>query len=158
MIFRDVHLKVQQAQDEVDSIQEEMQAAGYSDFLLDKEKEAQFVLQKALHFQEEFWKEKSRINWHNFRDRNSAFFHKVTKIHNSSKQMSFLKACNVILDKQEDIEQHALNYYQALFATENSCSSNELIAFEIPSLVSNVDNIMLTNIPAKKKLRMLFSA
>lgn len=48
-VFGNVHLKVQQAQDEVDLIQEETQTVGYSDALCEKEKKPQVALQNALH-------------------------------------------------------------------------------------------------------------
>lgn len=53
-IFGNVHKQVEQAQAEVDSLQDLMQNAGCTDQLIDKEKQAQISLQRALHFQEEF--------------------------------------------------------------------------------------------------------
>lgn len=61
--------------------------------------------------------------------------------------MSMLKVGNMTLDKQENLEQHVLSYYQSLFASENTCIINDLIDSVIPSLVYNDDNLMLTNIP-----------
>lgn len=67
---------VKQAQAEVDLVQDQIAKNGMDDVLMDRDKEAQLQLQKALHFQEEFWRDKSRINWHKFGDRNTAFFQK----------------------------------------------------------------------------------
>lgn len=108
---------------------------------------------RALHFQEEYWREKSRINCHKLGDRNTAFFHKVTAIRNASNQMLILKVGDEILDKQKDIEQHVLQFYASLFATENNCIPNELIDASIPSLVSAEDNTMLTNLPSQEEVR-----
>lgn len=102
-VFGDVHLMINPAQAEVDLVQDQIAMNGMDDVPMDRDKEAQLQLQKALHFQEVFWKEKSRINWHKFGDRNTAFFHKATKIRNASQRMTMLKVGDQILDNQEDI-------------------------------------------------------
>lgn len=149
----DVHLNVEKAQAALDYIQAQGSELGYTDLLLEEETTAQVKLHKALLDQEEFWKEKARINWHCQGDRNTAFFHKVAKIRNASKRMSILKNGNVILDKAEDIEQHVLQYYKALFATDNSCCPNQLVEDVIPPLVSAEDNVMLTNLPSREEVK-----
>lgn len=148
-----MHLKVEQAQREVDLLQAQMNATGCMDQLLDMEREAQLRLHKALHSQEAFCKEKSRVNWHSLDDRNAVFFHKMAKIRHGSQGMSLLKSANGILDKQEDIEQHALNYYQNLFASDNNCVPNALVDSAIPHSVSHEDNVMLTNIPSLEEVK-----
>lgn len=58
----------------------------------------------------------------------------------------------VLLDKS-DIESHILNYYQGLFAIDNACQLNDLVAFVIPSLVSAQNNAMLTNFPSMVEVK-----
>lgn len=151
--FGDVHQMVKEAQANLDLVQAQLSADGSSANLMEVEKTAQIELHKALHFQEEFGREKSRINWHKHGDRNTAIFHKVTKIRNASQLMSILKVGDEILAKQEDIEHHVLQFYESLFATENNCIANELIDSSISSLVSAEDNFMLTNLPSKEEVK-----
>lgn len=62
-VFGDVNIRANVALQNLDSIQQEIDANGGSDLLFDQEKAAQLELQDALHNQEEFWLEKSRLNW-----------------------------------------------------------------------------------------------
>lgn len=151
--FGNVHDKVYLAEEVVNKIQEHISNAGYSDDLLALEKKAHCDLNQAMHFQELFWQEKSRVNWQLASDRNTSFFHKVTKLKNCSKRMSTLEQDGIILDKSEDIEAHVLDFYTNLFATENSCQENNLIEQVIPHSISREDNLMLTNLPSLVEIK-----
>lgn len=61
-VFGDVHKNVKQAQQEVENIQNLIQSQGQNDDLIKREKDAQLVWQKALMLEEDFWREKSRLN------------------------------------------------------------------------------------------------
>lgn len=151
--FGDVHQRVESAVKMVDQIQAEFDAAGSSDDLVIQEANAQSELQQALKCQEELWKDKARLNWHYFGDRNSAFFHKVTKIRNTTKQLTILKKGDTILDQQQGIENRVLDFYKNLFASVNRCSDNGLVESFIPPLVSAEDNSMLTKLPSMEEVR-----
>lgn len=58
-----------------------------------------------------------------------------------------------ILDDPSDIESHVLDFYYSLFASDNSCLDNGLIAKVVPLSVSTEDNIMLTNLPSAEEIR-----
>lgn len=58
-----------------------------------------------------------------------------------------LKNGNSILDRQEDIESHILNYYKDLFASPNTCTDNGLTEEVISPEVTDSDNRMLTSLP-----------
>lgn len=74
LVFGDVNLKVDQCLEDLDTIQMQLASDGYSDDLHNKEAFAQIDLQQALNYQEQFWKDKSRLNWHLYGDRNTSFF------------------------------------------------------------------------------------
>lgn len=153
-IFGDVHKMVDDAKTALDAVQQEIADLGYSDSLNDCELAAQKQYHTALSYQEAFWKEKARVNWFNHGDRNTSYFHKLTKIRNSSKRMTALKSEETILDTQSDIEQHVLNYYSSLYASENSCVNSDFIDRVILSLVTTDDNVVLTGIPTLEEVRM----
>ncbi|MCI08111.1 RNA-directed DNA polymerase (Reverse transcriptase), partial [Trifolium medium] len=75
-VFGNVHSYVKDAEKSLQHIQSQIHLDGHSDALMIMEKEAQCNLDKALERQEEFWREKARINWHLEGDRNTAYFHK----------------------------------------------------------------------------------
>lgn len=151
--FGDVHIRVDKAMKELNQIQELMDNAGFFDNLFEQEKSAQIELEQALNCQEEFWREKSRLNWHYFGDRNTEFFHKTTKYRHVAKKMSMLMKGDIILDNAVAIENHALKFYTDLFALENTCVANNLVESVIHSLVTMEDNAMLTNLPSMDEVK-----
>lgn len=151
--FGNVQLRVKQAMESVDAVQDQISSFGYSNDRLAQEQEVHLDLKKTLLFEEEFWKEKSRINWHSYGDRNTAFFDKVTKVRNATKRMTMLKKDGLILDKVDKIEAYVLDFYTSLFASNNVCHDNSIIEQVITPEVSLEDNIMLTNLPSREEVK-----
>ncbi|KAF1862973.1 hypothetical protein Lal_00018817 [Lupinus albus] len=79
-------------------------------------------------------KDKAKIKWQTDGDRNTRFFHKVTKIRQASKSLSSLRDGDNILVNQNEIAQHVLNYFMEVYASPNDVRSNHLIQAVIPSL------------------------
>lgn len=124
-VFGDVHTLVKAAKPKLDGIQQEIADFGYTNDLDVKEKQAQCQFQKALAFEEEFWRDKARIKWFTQGDRNTTLFHKIAKIRQVTNQMNVLKNGDLILENQQDIEEHVLAYYESLYASENTCSESD---------------------------------
>ncbi|XP_019431193.1 PREDICTED: uncharacterized protein LOC109338415 [Lupinus angustifolius] len=122
-VFGNIHHKVILAKNNVEQIQNCIRDSDPSNHLYHQEDLAQSELLKALQIEEIFWKEKARINWHNFGDRNTAYFHKIAKIKLVTKAMSLIKSGDVLLTEQDAIASHALDYYTNLFATPNFVTS-----------------------------------
>lgn len=61
-VFGDVHLKISNAMQQVDSIQQQVYENGYTEALFDLEKNARLELEKALQFQEAFWHENPELS------------------------------------------------------------------------------------------------
>lgn len=118
-----------------------------------QEKYAQSELEMALNLQESFWKEKAKVNWFKHGDRNTAYFHKIARIRQVSNHMSSLIKGDQILNSNAEAENHVLEYYTSLYATENDCVSTDIIAKVIPEIVSIVDNAMLTNLPSFEEVK-----
>lgn len=127
---------------------------GFSDSLHELEIQAKLNLNKVLEIEESFWKQKSNLNWFTSGDRNIGFFfHRVSKVRQTIKQMSTLKNGNVILYSESEIEQHVLDFYTNLDSSDNSCSDNGIMDKAIPTLISPEDNAMLIAIPTAKEVK-----
>lgn len=152
-VFGNLDGNVYTARMKVDQIQGQIYINGYSDVLFNQEKDAQLELERALNYQEEFWREKSRLNWYIQGDRNTEFFHKVAKVRSVTKQISMLRKDEYVLTNATDIENHIISYYFSLFGSDNACYDNGLIDEVISPLLSDEDNIMFTNLPTVEEVR-----
>ena len=146
-VFGDVDAHVKFAIDEVKRIQLLIDAEGFFDQLYLQDLEAQLFLSKALNFQEQIWKEKARDQNFICGDRNTAYFHRVSKIRAATKSISFLQDGDNFFTDPLDIEQHIISYFQAIFSMDNNCIQNTLIDETIPLLVSEADNQNLLRLP-----------
>ncbi|KAF1872450.1 hypothetical protein Lal_00016748 [Lupinus albus] len=133
-VFGNIQERVKQAMSNVAAIQEVISSIGSDDDLLNQEHLAKGELLQALVVEEEFWKGKARINWQIDGDRNTGFFHKITKIRQASKALSSLRDGDTILVNQEQIAQHTLAYFTDLYASPNDARPNHLIQSVIPAL------------------------
>lgn len=86
------------------------------------------------------------MNWHCFGDRNTALFHRLTKMRHAKNRNSVLKSGNLIFDQVADIEEHVLDFYKGPFAIDDVYRDNGLIEEVIEPMVSNEDNEMLTKL------------
>ncbi|XP_019447267.1 PREDICTED: uncharacterized protein LOC109350493 [Lupinus angustifolius] len=152
-VFGNVHEKVKNALALVDSAQQNLNGLGQYQNCLDQEELAQKELLNALTVDEAFWKEKSRLRWHQSEDRNTIFFHKVTNIRQATKSMTLLKDGDNILTEPQEIANHVLSDYYGLYACPNNTSPNNLIQFVIPNMVSEENNLMLTIAPSSEEIK-----
>ncbi|KAF1879567.1 hypothetical protein Lal_00033224 [Lupinus albus] len=141
-VFCNIQLKVRNAMIVVEVIQNCINDSGVDEDLLGQEVVAKHQLMEALNMKEKFWREKTRIKWHTRGDRNTNFFHKVTKIRQVTKSMSLFRDWDNILTTHDEISGCALNYFTNLFGSSNNCNQNNLIPRVIPSLVSDAKNIV----------------
>lgn len=89
--FRNLNSQVNQVETLLGDIQDQIQNNGSSENLRKMELKVQEDFNDALNKQEWFWKEKAIINWHIGGDKNTAYFHRMAKIRNSIKSMSYIK-------------------------------------------------------------------
>lgn len=96
--------------------------------------------------------EKSKLKWHLEGGRNTSYFHKVTKIRNTTKHITSIKdGGNTIIDPIL-IANHALNFYKSLFCTNIVLQDSLLMEEVIPNLVSDNTNQMLTMLPTSQEI------
>jgi hypothetical protein len=110
-VFGDVDRQVKIAMDEVNRIQQLIDSDGFSDQLYMQDLEAQLMLTKALSSQEELWREKARDQRFVSGDRNTAYFHRVSKIRAATKSISFLQDGDNVITDPTAIEMHILSYF-----------------------------------------------
>lgn len=158
LVFGDINLRVDKAHVVVNGIRDDLPSLGPSDYLLLQEKLAQAELEEALNMQEQFWHDKSKLNWHLHGNRNTSFFHKVAKTRYASQSLFVLKSGDFILDDQSAIENHVLDFYSNLYATDKNCLRNNLIQQIIPSFVSEDNNQLLTAIPSADEIKSVVFA
>lgn len=152
-VFGNVHDYVKQSELNLSLIQDQIHSDGPSDSLLNLEKNAQSDLHKALERQENFWQEKARTNWHMSGDRNTAYFHRLSKIKNKTKMISSLRDGENIITDPQDISNHIVSYYKNLFCS-NPLLQDELLAEEvIPQMVGDNTNQMLTALPTHEEIK-----
>jgi hypothetical protein len=134
--FGNVHDYVVSAEQNLQSIQSQIQNNGPSDDLLNIECEAHKKLEDALSRQEQFWQEKAHLNWHLEGDRNTKYFHRIAKIKTSTKAISTLHDGELVLTDQNQISDHVVNFYKNLFCS-NIVLQEQLLAGEvIPNLIT----------------------
>ncbi|XP_019455110.1 PREDICTED: uncharacterized protein LOC109356233 [Lupinus angustifolius] len=151
-VFDNIHLRVKNALTSFELIQQKLSAEGQTDLLLAQEEQAQKDLLVASNSEEEFWKEKSRLNWKISDDRNTSYFHNISKIRFATKSMSMLRKEDTTLLDQHAIEEHVLDYFTNLYASKNETLPSSLISQVIPQLVFDDGNIMLSSIPLNEEI------
>jgi hypothetical protein len=151
--FGNVNDMVCSAESKLAQIQMQIQDHGHSDALMLEEKLASSELEDALIKQEAFWQEKARLNWHLEGDRNTKFFHRITKIKNSTKPILSLHDGETVITSQNLISEHIVSYYKKLFCS-NSVLQDSLLAEEvIPPLVTDDINALLTVLPSHLEIK-----
>ncbi|GAU32780.1 hypothetical protein TSUD_152280 [Trifolium subterraneum] len=152
-IFGNVHTYVSTAEAHLKHIQLQIQHFGHNDQLMKLEKDAQAALDIALDRQEVFWKEKSKIKWQLEGDRNTAYFHRMAKIKNTTKIISSLKHGNTTLTDPSQISDHVVDYYKTLFCTNPILQEQLLVEQVIPNLVGDNINALLTVLPSAEEIK-----
>ena len=152
-VFGNVHNFVKDAEQKLTDIQTQIHNEGHSDILMNAEKLAQMNLDQALARQEVFWKEKARINWHVNGDRNSRYFHRLTKIKNKTKMISSIRNDEEIITEPERVTEHIVNYYNCLFSSNYFLQDSNLLEEVVPNLIDEPTNKLLTMIPSTEEIK-----
>jgi len=151
-VFGNVHTLVKHAEEKLSNLQLLIDTDGHTDSLFDQQKLAQIDLNKALHMEEAFWCEKSRVKWHLEGDRNTSYFHRLTKIKNSTKTISSIRNGDEIIIDPEQITSHLTNHFQNIFSSSSVLQVNTLVEDCIPTLVTKHTNNLLTLLPTDKEI------
>ena len=157
-VFGNIHVKVKEANDQLQKIQMDIDVSGHSPTLDKLEGEAQANLISALHTQEVFWKEKSRVKWLKDGDRSTAFFHRIARQRWATNKITVLKHQGNSIHDPVLLKEHIVNHFQELYTSQNQTLNHDLVSKVIPQLVSPLDNDLLSSIPNSDEIkRAVFS-
>lgn len=109
-------------------------------------------LDKAFTDEELFWKQRSRIQWLHSGDRNSSFFHAVTRERRTINKFSVIEKPNGhAVFEEEQIVTTITDYYTELFSSQQNTSLQVLDEVLSP-LISSEMNDALIRIPNKQEI------
>lgn len=114
---------------------------------IDKEIDLQAKLHQALRREEEYWRIKSRKLWLQAGDQNTSFLHKKTEARKNFNNIKEICHMGHTSRNFEDIKHVAYSFYKNMF-TEDIRDDPDPTSYplsEVPSLVSEMDNTMLTS-------------
>lgn len=152
-VFGNIQEMVSKATEELLSIQLYIDSSGHTPQLDRLEAKAQAKLSQALHTQERFWKEKSRVNWLKDGDKNTAFFHRIAKQKWASNRINALKIDGNTISNSSQLKDHITNHFQNLYSSQNCISNHQLVDQVIPQLVTTADNDILGSIPSNEEIK-----
>jgi len=147
-VFGNVHEMVKDAEAKLHQIQTYIDIVGHTNNLLNQQKLAHLNLNSALTIEECFWKEKANVKWHIEGDRNTNFFHNIAK----TNKITYIKDGEQLITKPEQIKHNFTNHFMNLFCFSYVLQDNSLIEDEIPNLVTDSINNMLTVLPSMEEI------
>ena len=101
-------------------------------------------LSDVLKAEEMFWKQKSRVFWLREGDRNTKFFHALTKQRRArSKITQFLDANGNTVEDEEGLVAMASSYFRQIFESSNPEDIEEALA-QVPATITGAINDNLT--------------
>lgn len=120
--------------------------------MINLEKNAQIDLGKALNIEEMFWLEKSKLKWFLEGDRNISYFHKMTKVINTTKMIHSIGDGDNILTKPTKISNHNVFHFTNIFYVNNFLKENKLVVEVMENHIDDQTNLMLIRMPSREEI------
>lgn len=110
-------------------------------------------LKTAYQAEESYWKQRSRLLWLRLGDRNSGFFHAITRGRRRANMLSIIEDDQGRpVHKEEQIAQVIVAYFGNLFSS-SATNSEETINYALDPVISTEDNDRLTQIPSAAEVK-----
>ena len=110
-------------------------------------------LNAAYQEEEEYWKQRSRLLWLKLGDRNTGFFHAITKTRNGRNAFSVIEREDGQMGyKEEEIVQVIGDYFAKLF-TSTPGERADAVRRALRPIVSEEDNVNLIAIPTAEEIK-----
>lgn len=94
--------------------------------LKEKMIKAQQYLEHALAKEELFWMENARTRQHKHGDRNTSYFHRVTKIKSSRNKITCPRDGDILISDPTKMDAHAVYYYSNIFGFTGDVQNSNL--------------------------------
>ncbi|XP_057770242.1 uncharacterized protein LOC130990061 [Salvia miltiorrhiza] len=152
-IFGNVDLRIAEFQRQLAITQGKISDTGYTDTLFDEEVSLQAELNIALTQKNNLLQQKSRATWLHDGDRNTSFFHRLTKFKKRRTSITRLRVNGVDTYDQHTIEQHVVEHFSALFSDDGSPHADPMeVEALIEHSVSEEQNHTLVCIPDESEI------
>lgn len=110
-------------------------------------------LNEAYIAEEAYWKQRSRLLWLSLGDRNTEYFHAITKGRKRANAFTVLEDSDGnIVYKEEDIGKSIVKYFQELFSSTDTPNA-ETVIYALRPVISEEDNQSLISIPSAAEIR-----
>ena len=110
-------------------------------------------LEHAYKLEEQFWKQRSRIQWLHSGDRNTGYFHAVTRNRRFQNRLTVLEdSSGTPCHEEHQISQIISDYFQQIFSSETN-GDLSVVLEAIEPCVSQANNEMLTRIPTDEEIK-----
>ncbi|XP_057779785.1 uncharacterized protein LOC130998359 [Salvia miltiorrhiza] len=153
-IFGNVDTSISQLQRQLMDTQNRISESGYTDAWFEEEVSLQAKLNVALNRKNSLLQQKSRISWLKDGDRNTGFFHRMTKFKKKNAPISHLKIDGVDCYDPRVIEQHVVSLFAELFKDDGNSGVDHLeIDALIDAAVTERQNFELVRLPQECEIK-----
>ncbi|XP_042484156.1 uncharacterized protein LOC122064513 [Macadamia integrifolia] len=151
--FPNIDNEVKKASDHLNSVHQEIEAAGMSDDLFGREADAKTALLKATQLQDNLWAKKAKQRWMKDGDKNSKFFHLSVKMRRDRNQIRTLQnADGEWMNDQQQLSSYIVNYYEEFHRLSITSPHPELLDC-IPCIISDDDALYLEAEPSSEEIK-----
>lgn len=110
-------------------------------------------LNAAYSAEEEYWQQRSRLLWLKLGDRNTGYFHAITKSRKRANAFSVIEdESGQMVHKEEEIVQVIDAYFEKLFTTPPG-ERGETVRFALRPIITDEENAILTEVPSAAEVR-----
>ena len=115
-------------------------------------------LREAYKAEEKFWRQRSRILWLSLGDKNTGYFHSITKGRKAINNITVMEdTAGVVHYKEEEIASTIVKYFTDLFTSKEE-EHKHIVEAAITPMISEENNEILISIPSANEIRAaLFS-
>ncbi|KAM7528458.1 hypothetical protein LguiB_031868 [Lonicera macranthoides] len=133
--YSNISVHTREAREDLHSYQRSLQNSVVTSDMRNKERDLLLKYVKLRDAEEEFFRQKSRINWLNCGDRNTAYFHRKVKVNKAQcKVMSILGEDGQRIEGEMGVHCEAVRYFSSLLGQSGTVN-------------------VVSNVPVQRKLR-----